>query len=370
LPGNLHERIAGKPLELQVLQSFSFQLLRALAYLNGLQVSHRDIKPQNILVDQQKLKLADFGSAKTLDGSPSSSYICSRWWRAPELVLAASEYSTSVDWWSCGCVIAEMMRGAPLFAGPSSWGQMYEITRVLGTPSPQEVKALDQCKIQGPIAKDLRKLAVLNRPGCQWQELLPVYARHSAVHELPRRLLAYVPQERIAPAEALLCRFFDGLAENVDEQLQPAMFEFTEVELQTCSTDTRKRLLGLAEVHAGRICQGSMPPEKKQAVEVLPAEPSIAVTPAVAAAVSRQRSGELPLEQLLCQVSLASARSRRSRSPRRARRLARTRSIYRGGSSTPCRGGTSGCYRNMEVLSPELKLRIGIANPMDVDESR
>jgi len=372
LPGNLHERIAGKPLEFQVLQSFSFQMLRALAYLNGLQVSHRDIKPQNILVDKQRLKLADFGSAKTLDGTSSSSYICSRWWRAPELVLGASEYSTSVDWWSCGCVIAEMMRGAPLFAGESSWGQMYEIVRVLGTPLPQQVKALEQCKIQGRIAKHLADLAEFNRPGSSWDQLLPVYARHSPAHELLRLLLAYSPQERIAPADALLCRFFVGLTDSADGQLLPEMFEFTEAEFQTCSGDTRKRLLGLAAVCASRVCQGSITSEKNQTVEVLAAEPSVAVMPsrAVAMAASRQRSGELPLEQLLCRVSLASARSRRSRSRRRIPRLARTRSICKGRPSTPCRGSISACYRSMEVCSPELKLRIGFANPMDMDESR
>jgi len=165
-------------------------------------------------------------------------------------------------------------------------------------------------------------------------------------------------------------QIFVGLAESLGEQLKPAIFEFTEAELQTCSTDTRNRLLGLAVGSAGQSCRGSTPSEKKQVVEALSAEPSTAVTPAVAVAVSRQKSGELSLTQLLDRVSLVSVRSHRSRSRRRASRLARTRSVFRDRSSTPRRGGTLGRYRSLEVLSPELKLRIGVANPMDIDEIR
>merc|ERR1719265_3104102 len=164
-PASLHKRIGGKPLPVQDMQCFAFQLLRALAYLDGIGIMHRDVKPENALVGAMEglstLKLADFGSAKDSGKGPSSSYICSRWWRAPELILGSSHYSSSVDWWSCGCVIAEMMLGSPLFRGKSSWGQMYEIIHALGTPSMDAVRALSSGAGGHRLADHLVQLANL-----------------------------------------------------------------------------------------------------------------------------------------------------------------------------------------------------------------
>lgn len=82
------------------------------------------------------LKLCDFGSAKKLvKGEANISYICSRYYRAPELMFAATEYTNSIDVWSVGCVIAEMVLGEPVFPGESSVDQLIEIIKVLGTPS-------------------------------------------------------------------------------------------------------------------------------------------------------------------------------------------------------------------------------------------
>lgn len=101
---------------------YSYQLLRALSYIGKLNVMHRDIKPQNLLVDPtcHILKVCDFGSAKkidTEDDKGSVSYICSRYYRAPELMFGSKNYNTSIDIWSAGCVIAEMLQGEPIFKG-------------------------------------------------------------------------------------------------------------------------------------------------------------------------------------------------------------------------------------------------------------
>eukprot|EP00285_Hemiselmis_virescens_P008051 CAMPEP_0173395652 /NCGR_PEP_ID=MMETSP1356-20130122/32822_1 /TAXON_ID=77927 ORGANISM="Hemiselmis virescens, Strain PCC157" /NCGR_SAMPLE_ID=MMETSP1356 /ASSEMBLY_ACC=CAM_ASM_000847 /LENGTH=107 /DNA_ID=CAMNT_0014354453 /DNA_START=28 /DNA_END=348 /DNA_ORIENTATION=- len=99
---------------------YAWQLLRSLAYLHRRRTCHRDIKPQNVLIDPEThvAKLCDMGSAKRLSrGSTSISYICSRFYRAPELILGATEYTTAVDMWSFGCVLAESITGRPLFAG-------------------------------------------------------------------------------------------------------------------------------------------------------------------------------------------------------------------------------------------------------------
>ncbi|GBG76333.1 hypothetical protein CBR_g22080 [Chara braunii] len=126
---------------------YTYQICRALAYIhNGMGVCHRDIKPQNLLVNPQshQLKLCDFGSAKVLvRGEPNISYICSRYYRAPELIFGATEYTTAIDIWSMGCVMAELLLGQPLFPGESGVDQLVEIIKVLGTPTREEIKAMN-----------------------------------------------------------------------------------------------------------------------------------------------------------------------------------------------------------------------------------
>jgi glycogen synthase kinase 3 beta len=82
------------------------------------------------------LKLCDFGSAKKIQkGESNVSYICSRYYRAPELIFGATDYSAAIDVWSTGCVIAELLLGQPLFPGESGVDQLVEIIKVLGTPT-------------------------------------------------------------------------------------------------------------------------------------------------------------------------------------------------------------------------------------------
>jgi len=113
-------------------------MLRGISYLHSVGVCHRDIKPQNVLIDSNAhvTKICDFGSAKKLiPGEASVAYICSRYYRAPELIFGATEYSNAIDVWSIGCVIAEMVIGRPLFPGDSSINQLIEIIKVLGSPT-------------------------------------------------------------------------------------------------------------------------------------------------------------------------------------------------------------------------------------------
>lgn len=84
---------------LTLFQLYMYQLFRSLAYIHSLGICHRDIKPQNLLLDPETavLKLCDFGSAKQLlHGEPNVSYICSRYYRAPELIFGAINYTTKI----------------------------------------------------------------------------------------------------------------------------------------------------------------------------------------------------------------------------------------------------------------------------------
>ncbi len=114
-------------------QVYSYQLSKACSYIHAVGICHRDIKPQNLLVDGKthSLKLCDFGSAKRLvRGEPNVAYICSRYYRAPELIFGATDYTTAIDIWSAACVTAEMILGQPLFPGESGVDQLVEIIKV------------------------------------------------------------------------------------------------------------------------------------------------------------------------------------------------------------------------------------------------
>ncbi|KVH89465.1 Protein kinase, ATP binding site-containing protein [Cynara cardunculus var. scolymus] len=113
----------------------TLQIFRGLAYMHSVAgVCHRDLKPQNVLVDTvtQQVKICDFGSAKILmTGEANISYICSRFYRAPELIFGATEYTTSIDIWSAGCILAELLLGQPLFPGENAVDQLVEIIKFL-----------------------------------------------------------------------------------------------------------------------------------------------------------------------------------------------------------------------------------------------
>ena len=88
--------------------------------------------------------LCDLGSAKVLDPKePNIAYICSRYYRAPELVFGSRFYNTKIDVWSFACVVAEMMINRPLFPGQSPIDQLVEIIKVLGPPSLTELRAMN-----------------------------------------------------------------------------------------------------------------------------------------------------------------------------------------------------------------------------------
>ncbi|KAH6894296.1 kinase-like domain-containing protein [Thelonectria olida] len=121
-----------------VVRKFMMQLCEGVKYCHAHRVLHRDLKPQNLLIDKDgNLKLADFGLARAF-GVPLRTYtheVVTLWYRSPEILLGGRQYSTGVDMWSVGCIFAEMCTRKPLFPGDSEIDEIFRIFRTLGTPS-------------------------------------------------------------------------------------------------------------------------------------------------------------------------------------------------------------------------------------------
>lgn len=220
---------------------YAYQICRALNYMhNVIGVCHRDIKPQNLLVNPHthQLKLCDFGSAKMLvPGEPNISYICSRYYRAPELIFGATEYMTAIDMWSVGCVLAELLLGQPLFPGASGVDQLVEIIKILGTPTREEVKCMN------PNYTEFKFPHIKANP---WRKIFHKQMPAEAV-DLVSRLLQYSPNLRCTALEACAHPFFDDLREPnaclPNGRAFPPLWNFTPQELSGASTELRNRLI-------------------------------------------------------------------------------------------------------------------------------
>ena len=192
-----------------------WQMLRGLGYLHLLGVCHRDIKPQNVLYDPSSntIQLCDFGSAKCLMPSePNVAYICSRYYRAPELIFGAQYYTTQIDVWSLGCCFAEMYLGHPIFPGESGVDQLVEIIKVLGSPSPQDVLAMNaqytEHKFPAIQPHPLHKLVKMS---------------NSNGIELLQKMLVYDPNKRYQAYECLTHPYFESVPKEHREFLDKGL---------------------------------------------------------------------------------------------------------------------------------------------------
>uniref|UniRef100_A0A9J8A924 mitogen-activated protein kinase n=2 Tax=Cyprinus carpio TaxID=7962 RepID=A0A9J8A924_CYPCA len=178
-------------------QYLVYQILRGLKYIHSSGIIHRDLKPGNLAVNQDcELKILDFGLARQAD-SEMTGYVVTRWYRAPEVILNWMHYSQTVDIWSVGCIMAEMLLGKPLFKGNDHLDQLREIMKITGTPSPDFIM-----KLQSQDAKNyIRGLPK------------PFFFSVSALE----RMLVLDPEKRVSAAEALELPLFTEFREPEEE---------------------------------------------------------------------------------------------------------------------------------------------------------
>lgn len=134
---NIYQLIKGRqyPLSESKVRHYMFQLCRSLDHMHSHGIFHRDVKPENILIRSEVLKLADFGSCRSIFSKPPhTEYISTRWYRAPECLLTDGHYCQKMDLWSAGCVFYELLSLTPLFPGRNELDQVNKIHDVLGTP--------------------------------------------------------------------------------------------------------------------------------------------------------------------------------------------------------------------------------------------
>ncbi|KAJ7481534.1 kinase-like domain-containing protein [Mycena latifolia] len=184
-------------------RSFMFQLLKGTNFCHENQVLHRDLKPQNLLINRKmELKLGDFGLARAF-GVPVNTFsneVVTLWYRAPDVLLGSRTYSTSIDLWSCGCIFAEMISGIPLFRGKDNNDQLLHIMKILGTPSHQQF---------AKMLKDSPEIVLKDFPPLPKANLAQVLPKASpAALDLLERLLKFDPSERISAADALSHPYF------------------------------------------------------------------------------------------------------------------------------------------------------------------
>mmetsp|Transcript_50394 Transcript_50394/g.157404 ORF Transcript_50394/g.157404 Transcript_50394/m.157404 type:complete len:209 (+) Transcript_50394:305-931(+) len=188
----------------QMIKSYVYQMLQGIAFCHAHRVLHRDLKPQNLLIDRSgMLKLADFGLARAF-GIPVRTYtheVVTLWYRAPEILLGSKHYSTPVDMWSIGCIFAELVMKRPLFPGDSEIDELFRIFRVLGTPNEEGWPGVTQLPDYKPSfphwnARPLAEVVTgMDGPGL----------------DLLSQTLIYEPSRRCSAKAAMLHPYFDGL---------------------------------------------------------------------------------------------------------------------------------------------------------------
>ncbi|XP_007907250.1 cyclin-dependent kinase 17 isoform X2 [Callorhinchus milii] len=217
----------GNIMSMHNVKIFLYQILRGLAYCHRRKVLHRDLKPQNLLINERgELKLADFGlaRAKSVPTKTYSNEVVTLWYRPPDVLLGSSEYSTPIDMWGVGCIFYEMAAGRPLFPGSTVEDELHLIFRLLGTPTEETWP--------GIISND--EFKTYNFPNYKPQPVINHAPRLDMEGiDLLSNFLQYQAKKRISADDAMKHFYFKSLGARIHTVPDGAsIFSINEIQLQ------------------------------------------------------------------------------------------------------------------------------------------
>uniref|UniRef100_A0AAR2KL61 mitogen-activated protein kinase n=1 Tax=Pygocentrus nattereri TaxID=42514 RepID=A0AAR2KL61_PYGNA len=208
-------------------QFLIYQILRGLKYIHSADIIHRDLKPSNLAVNEDcELKILDFGLARHTDDEMTG-YVATRWYRAPEIMLNWMHYNMTVDIWSVGCIMAELLTGRTLFPGTDHINQLQQIMRLTGTPPSSLISRMPSHEARNYIN------SMPQMPKRNFADVF-IGANPQAV-DLLEKMLVLDTDKRITAAEALAHPYFAQYHDPDDEpEAEPydQSFESRELDIE------------------------------------------------------------------------------------------------------------------------------------------
>ncbi|XP_063905011.1 mitogen-activated protein kinase 15 [Zophobas morio] len=240
-----------------------YQLFKAVKYIHSGNVIHRDLKPSNVLLDIMcRCKIADFGLARSLsqssDGTFSETdptltdYVATRWYRAPEILIANRRYTKGIDMWSLGCILAEITAGKPVFPGSSTVNQVEKIMATISTPSQEDINAVCVSGVGTSMIKNASSVekiplhTLLGKNACK------------SVISLINKLLIFNPNKRLTAEEALEHDYVSAF-HDPDQEIVLArdiVIPFKD-NVRLSVEDYRNKLYEIMSTHHGRSSKGT-----------------------------------------------------------------------------------------------------------------
>ncbi|CAF1612805.1 unnamed protein product [Rotaria magnacalcarata] len=220
---------------------FTYQLLRGVKYIHSANVLHRDLKPSNLLLNRScDLKICDFGLARTVDDKPRddsllTEYVATRWYRAPEIMVSQRCYHKSIDLWSCGCILGEMLLGKPLFPGRHYVDQLNHIFSIIGSPTKDDLASI----------RDPRACSYISRMQFKAKRTFSdLFPRGSLLaFDLLDKLLTFNPSLRLTAEQTLSHPYLTQYSDPDDEPICSIPFSLNDDMTCVCTIDDYRQFI-------------------------------------------------------------------------------------------------------------------------------